>query len=117
MEIGETLLVETAAAWRTWLEAHASDRREIWLINYRKGSARQALAYEAALDEATCFGWVDTMIKRIDGERYAMRFVPRRPRSSWTPGNLERVRRLVKEGRMTPAGLRVVPPGEGRPGT
>ncbi|MBV8195616.1 MAG: hypothetical protein JOY80_08820 [Candidatus Dormibacteraeota bacterium] len=116
MEIGETLLVRTSEEWRRWLERCASTAREIWLVNFKKGTGKQALDYQLALDEATCFGWVDTMIKRIDDERYAIRFVPRRPKSSWTSGNLERARRLVNEGRMTPAGLAALPQGEARRG-
>ena len=109
MEIGETLLPQSAAEWRAWLEANAATAREIWLVNFKKGRGRQPVDYETALDEATCFGWVDVMIKRMDDDRFAVRFVPRRPGGRWTEANLSRARRLIAEGRMTPQGLALVP--------
>lgn len=109
VEISELILVETAAAWRTWLAANTGVKRDIWLVNFKKGAPGRSLDYDSALDEAMCFGWIDTMIKRIDGERYAMRWAPRRPRSRWTEANLARAQRLIDEGRMAPAGLATLP--------
>jgi uncharacterized protein YdeI (YjbR/CyaY-like superfamily) len=111
MEIGETLLVETAAQWRRWLTRHHGNKREIWLINFKKGSGKRSLDYSAALDEAICFGWIDGIIKGVDGERYVARWSPRRPRSSWTAGNLTRARQLYAAGRMSAAGAAALPPG------
>ena len=109
VEIGELLLVETATHWRAWLEANAAVQRDIWLVNFKKGASGRALDYESALDEATCFGWIDSMIRRIDDERYAIRWTPRRRGSRWTDANLARARRLMDEGRMAPAGLAALP--------
>ena len=109
VEIGELILVETAAEWRAWLEANAGRKREVWLVNFKKGAAGASLDYESALDEATCFGWIDSMIRRLDAERYAIRWTPRRPRSRWTEVNLARARRLISAGRMAPAGLAALP--------
>jgi uncharacterized protein YdeI (YjbR/CyaY-like superfamily) len=111
VEIGETLLVETRAQWRAWLEQHGSTKREIWLITYKKGAARRSLDYPTVLDEAICFGWVDGMIKGVDDQYYVARWSPRRRRSHWTAGNLARARQMVDEGRMTAAGLAALPAG------
>jgi uncharacterized protein YdeI (YjbR/CyaY-like superfamily) len=109
MEIGETLLVETAAQWRAWLTRHGATKREIWLINYKKGSGGKSLDYDSTLDEAICFGWIDGMIKGVDERHYVARWSPRRPRSNWTAGNLDRARQLFASGRMTAAGIASVP--------
>lgn len=111
VEVGETLLFETREQWREWLSQHASDRREIWLITYKKGASRRSLDYESVLDEATCFGWIDGMIKGVDHEHYVARWSPRRRRSHWTEANLRRARQLYAAGRMTDAGLAALPPG------
>jgi uncharacterized protein YdeI (YjbR/CyaY-like superfamily) len=110
VEVGETIRVESAGKWREWLASHHADRGEIWLVNDRKGLAHRTLDYEAALDEATCFGWVDGLVRRLDDTHYLVRWTPRRPRSNWTPGNCERARRLFSASRMTPAGLAALPP-------
>jgi uncharacterized protein YdeI (YjbR/CyaY-like superfamily) len=117
VEIGETLLVETREQWRSWLARNGARKREIWLINYKKGSGGTSLDYSSALKEAICFGWIDGQIKGIDTQRYAARWSPRRPRGNWTAANLERARQLMSEGRMTEAGIASLPPGavEGMP--
>ena len=76
----------------------------------KKASGRQTVTFDELLDVALCHGWVDTQTKGIDDERYAIRFVPRRPGSNWSASNRERVRRLRHEGRMTPAGQAALPP-------
>jgi uncharacterized protein YdeI (YjbR/CyaY-like superfamily) len=111
MDVGETLLVETSAQWRQWLTRHHQSKREIWLINFKKGSSRRSLDYSAALDEAICFGWIDGIVKGVDGERYVARWSPRRARSNWTEGNRARARQLYAAGRMRPAGVAALPPG------
>src|SRR5579859_3515115 len=109
MEIGETLLVTTQQEWREWLEQHYAERKEIWLVYYKKGSGKRGIAYEEAVEEALCFGWIDGAIKGIDEETYAGRFTPRRVKSPWSASNRTRVVRLLEEGRMTGAGLAVLP--------
>jgi uncharacterized protein YdeI (YjbR/CyaY-like superfamily) len=109
MEVGETLRVESLEEWRRWLSENGASKREVWLVNDKKGPAKRTIDYDAALDEATCVGWVDGLIKGLDDHRYLMRWTPRRRGGSWTPGNRERARRLAAEGRMTAAGLAVVP--------
>jgi len=104
------LLVETRKAWRAWLARHHRAKSEIWLISYKKGTGKRSLDYESALEEALCYGWVDGQIRSIDAEHYVTRFTPRRPRSNWSESNRARVRRLVKAGKMTKAGLATLPP-------
>ena len=82
----------------------------MWLIYYKKQSGKPRIAYESAVEEALCFGWIDGMVKRIDKERYAQRFTPRQAASRWSALNLKRAERLMKQGRMTAAGLAVFDP-------
>ncbi len=109
MEISETLLVTSRQQWREWLTQHHADCKEIWLIYYKKSSGKTGISYEESVEEALCFGWIDGANKGIDEETYAGRFTPRRPRSHWSASNRARVGRLLQEGRMTEAGLAVLP--------
>jgi uncharacterized protein YdeI (YjbR/CyaY-like superfamily) len=108
MEIGETLLAPTREAWRTWLEQHHATSAEIWLILGKKNSGVQTVTLDEATEEALCFGWVDSIQKRIDDRTHALRFTPRKPKSVWSQSNVDRVRRLTAQGKMTPAGLALV---------
>ena len=109
MDVGETARFESAEAWRHWLIDHGATRREIWLVNDKKGPMRRTVEYDEALDEATCFGWVDGLVRALDEHHYLVRWTPRRPKGNWTDGNRERARRLAAQGRMTAAGLAVLP--------
>ncbi len=109
MEITETTYAKTRAAWRAWLARHHATKREVWLIYFKKGTGRPSVAYGEAVEEALCYGWIDTTVKTLDAERYAQRFTPRRPGSNWSRPNLERVKRLVAGGLMTPAGAKHLP--------
>lgn len=104
MEITETLSVSTRAAWRAWLKRHHASKSVIWLITYKKGTGKPRVEYADAVEEALCFGWIDSTTKTIDAERYAQRFTPRKKGSNWSESNLERIKRLVATGQMTPAG-------------
>ena len=104
----QTLEVENQAAWRAWLAAHHEQETEIWLVYYKKGTGIPCVAYPDSVDEALCFGWVDSLIKRLDEKRYARKFTPRKDSSKWSPSNIQRVERLIAEGRMTEHGLRKV---------
>lgn len=110
MEIGETLYVTTPAEFRKWLKANHKTKKEIWLIQYKKAAGKPSIDFAEAIEEAMCFGWVDSSMKSMDAERYATRFTPRRPKSNWTEGNKARARRLIAEGRMTKAGSASLPP-------
>ena len=109
MEIGETLYAREPAEFRKWLRQHHADRSEIWLIQFKKASGKPSIDYNAAVEEAICYGWIDSSIRSIDTERYATRFTPRRPGSHWTKTNMEIARRLKDEGRLTAAGRKTLP--------
>lgn len=96
------------AAWRAWLEANHATARGVWLVTWRPRSGRLGLDYEAAIEEALCFGWVDSTGGHLDDERGKLYFAPRKPRSAWAASNKARVERLVREGRMAPAGLAAI---------
>jgi uncharacterized protein YdeI (YjbR/CyaY-like superfamily) len=96
------------ASWRAWLEAHHAASGGAWLVTRRASSGRSGLDYEAAVEEALCFGWVDGTAGRVDDERSKLYFAPRKPRSGWAATNKARVARLIAEGRMAPAGLEAI---------
>ena len=110
MEIGETLYVTDRESFRKWLEANHKSKKEIWLIRYKKAAKKPSINYVEAVEEALCFGWIDSTEKSMDAERYALRFSPRRPKSNWTETNKERARRLIVEGKMTGSGFAALPP-------
>jgi len=105
MEIRKTLYVATRDAWRSWLTKHHASESEVWLIYYKQQSDRPRIPYDDAVEEALCFGWIDSIVKRIDDEKFAQKFTPRRNTSKWSELNKRRVRKLIREGRMTDAGL------------
>lgn len=101
----KTLYVTTRDEWRAWLEKNCNTETEVWLIFYRKCTGEPNIGYDDAVEEALCFGWIDSIIKRIDDEKYVRKFTPRRKESDWSELNKERVRKLMQEGKMTKAGL------------
>jgi len=105
MKLGNTLYLKNRDEWRRWLEKNHKREPEIWLIYYKKHTKKSSIPYNDAVEEALCFGWIDSTVKGIDGEKYAQRFSPRKPKSNWSEPNKERIERLIKEGKMTPAGL------------
>ena len=110
-KIPETLLAfANPAEWRAWLEAHHATEREAWLRHYRKQVGRPGLSYEQGVEEALCFGWIQSRLKPLDPQRFAVRFSPRHKGSIWSLPNLKRVHRLIAQGRMTEAGMAVLPP-------
>jgi uncharacterized protein YdeI (YjbR/CyaY-like superfamily) len=104
----EELLVSDAAAWRTWLESHHSDSPGVWLVLHKKGGNVTELDYDAALDEALCFGWIDGQVKKRDAESYYQRMTRRGARSPWSERNVGHVARLEAEGKMTQPGRAAV---------
>jgi len=105
----KTLDARTAAQWRRWLARHHDSASEVWLVFHKGRPGRASIAYEDAVDEALCFGWVDSLIKRLDEARYARKFTPRKLDSKWSAANRERYARLEASGRLTPAGLKRAP--------
>ena len=96
------------STWRAWLEANHRTARGAWLVTWRPRTGRVSLDYEAAVEEALCFGWVDSTGGQVDDERGKLYFAPRKPRSVWAASNRARVERLIEEGRMAPAGLAAI---------
>jgi uncharacterized protein YdeI (YjbR/CyaY-like superfamily) len=105
VELGTTLYVTKRKEWRAWLARHHKTAKEIWLVYYRKASGKPRIPYNDAVEEALCYGWIDSTNKTIDAERTAQRFTPRRKGSPLSPMNMERVRRLIAQKKMTRAGL------------
>ncbi len=101
--------MSTDAEFDAWLIANGEREREIVIAIYKRASGRQTVTLAALQETATCHGWVDTQTKRIDEERYAIRFVPRRPGSNWGPKNRRIARRLREEGRLDVAGVASLP--------
>jgi uncharacterized protein YdeI (YjbR/CyaY-like superfamily) len=98
--------VSTRGQWRRWLaESHNKEEDGIWLVFYKKETGRPSLQYEESVEEALCFGWIDSIIRRIDDDKYCRKFTPRRDGSRWSASNRMRVEKIIKEGRMTEFGL------------
>ena len=105
MNISKTLYVTNRDDWRAWLDQNHESEKEVWLIYFKKHTNRRRIPYDDAVEEALCFGWIDSIVQRIDDERFAQKFTPRRNRSKWSELNKKRIRKLLKEGKMTRAGL------------
>jgi uncharacterized protein YdeI (YjbR/CyaY-like superfamily) len=96
----------TPEEMRAWLQANHATAPELWLGLYKKGSKKAGVSLSEAVDQALCFGWIDSLSRGIDDESYMLRFTRRRPRSSWAPSSMERVERLRAQGLMHQAGLK-----------
>src|SRR5450759_84417 len=105
MQMNELLYLRTRTEWRAWLKKHHSNTQVVWLVYYKKGSGGDRIAYDDAVEEALCFGWIDSIIQRIDDEKYPKKFTPRRNNNKWSISSMRRMRKLISEKRMTPAGL------------
>lgn len=91
--------------WRRWLRANHDSARRVWLILTKKDSAIAGISYEEAVEEALCFGWIDSRTNALDADRYMLQMTPRKPGSVWSKPNKLRVKRLIADGRMTGVGL------------
>ena len=98
----------TAEEWRAWLAKNHKLSNGVQLRMFKKGSGQQSIAYDKALDEALCFGWIDGQKKTYDEQSWIQKFTPRRPKSTWSKRNREHIERLTNERRMKPAGLKAV---------
>ena len=106
MEITKTFYAKDRERWRTWLEKNHNKATEIWLVFYKKHTKKPSVPYVEAVEEALCFGWIDGIAKRIDDEKYAQRFSPRKKNSPWSDLNRARVKKMMAQGLMTEAGLK-----------
>jgi uncharacterized protein YdeI (YjbR/CyaY-like superfamily) len=93
------------AEWRAWLEEHHTQADGVWLITFKKATGQPRVEYDEAVEEALCFGWIDSKANKLDAERSMLWFTPRKPGTGWSKLNKERVERLIQAGLMAPAGL------------
>jgi uncharacterized protein YdeI (YjbR/CyaY-like superfamily) len=107
----KTFDARTSDRWRAWLDAHHATETEVWLIFHKPHTGMPSVDYMDALDEALCYGWIDSLIKRIDDDRYARKFTPRKPDSKWSDTNRKRYAELMTAGRLAPAGKARSPEG------
>lgn len=108
---GRQLTPRNAQSWRRWLETNHAAVSEVWVIFYKKPAqrpGRPTLTYGQAVEQGVCFGWIDGLKRRLDDERYAHRFTPRKPDSRWSESNRERLARMRERGLMSPAGENAV---------
>lgn len=104
-----TIYAKDRKEWRKWLEKNHEKRDEIWLIKYKKASGIKCVSYDESVEEALCFGWIDSLQKKRDKDSSVQRFSPRKPKSNWSESNRIRVKRLIHQGLMTEAGKKVLP--------
>lgn len=102
MDITQTLYVSTRASWRAWLQVQHDTKEEIWLVSYRKATGQPSVPYNDAVEEALCVGWIDSIRKSLGDTRYAQRYTPRKPGSSYSQTNKERLRKLIAAGQVLP---------------
>jgi uncharacterized protein YdeI (YjbR/CyaY-like superfamily) len=105
----KTLDVRSRKRWRKWLEKNHAAETEIWLVFYKQHTGEKSIDLGDAMDEALCFGWVDSLVKRLDDDRYARKFTPRKPDSRWSTINRRRYAELKSHGLLAPAGLKRPP--------
>ncbi len=105
MEIFEKIYLVNREQWRDWLKENHATAKDIWLIYFKKNSGKSRIPYNDAVEEALCFGWIDSIVKSVDEDCYVQRFSPRRKNSQLSEANKERIRQLIKSGKMTSAGL------------
>ena len=104
-----TLEVRSRQEWRIWLERHHTSSPGVWLV-FRKGRAQvESILYEDSIREALCFGWIDSLVKRLDDDRHARKFTPRKPASKWSESNRKRWAELKRDGLLTSAGVAAAP--------
>jgi uncharacterized protein YdeI (YjbR/CyaY-like superfamily) len=95
---------ENREQWRAWLEKNWATEGEAWVVHYKKKFSDQGLTLDEAVEEALCFGWIDSTLNRLDEKRYTLRYSPRKADSVWSMSNIRRVENLIAEGKMTAAG-------------
>ena len=108
MKVGEKKKYRNRDEFREWLEKNHDKKKELWIIFYKK-HLNKGMPYDDAVEEALCFGWIDGILKRIDEEKYIIRFSPRRPKSVWSKHNIARAKKMIKEGKMKKIGKDFIP--------
>jgi uncharacterized protein YdeI (YjbR/CyaY-like superfamily) len=109
MKITDTIYVSSIDEWRLWLQTNYQTSKGVWLTFFKKSTGQPSISYDDALDEALCYGWIDSIIKKLDDNSYLRKFTPRTNLTNWSPANKKRVLKLIAEGRMCEAGLAKIP--------
>jgi uncharacterized protein YdeI (YjbR/CyaY-like superfamily) len=104
----EVVQLENRADWRDWLDQNHETAGAVWLVTWKKPTGKPRVDYAAAVEEALCFGWVDSKSRSVDDERTSLYFTPRKPKSAWSESNVARVEKLEAAGLMRAGGRRVV---------
>jgi uncharacterized protein YdeI (YjbR/CyaY-like superfamily) len=107
-DVKQAVYAETRVAWRQWLEQNSQTEWSVWLILYHKKSKVESVNYNDAIEEALCFGWIDSLTKNRDAESYYVTFTPRNPKSRWSEPNRVRVERMMQNGAITQHGQRLI---------
>lgn len=105
IDLDKALVFKSRQEWRKWLAKNHDKKHEALIIHYRKSSSKQTLSHIEAVEEALCFGWIDSILRRVDDERFVLKYTPRKPKSVWSKINRDKAEKLIKTGKMTPAGL------------
>lgn len=108
MAAGTVVRAKDRAAWRRWLERNHASSPSVWLVIHKKGHPTGRLLYEDAVQEALCFGWIDSTANALDEHNYKLWMAPRKPRSGWSAVNKRRIERLFADGQIAPAGLAAI---------
>lgn len=103
-----TITMKSRAEWRTWLSENHERSAGVWLMYYKKGANQHSVEYEASVEEALCFGWVDSIIRKLDEEKYVRKFTPRNEKSRWSALNKKRAEKMIHEGFMTQHGMKKI---------
>lgn len=104
----KTITAKDSTEWRDWLKQHHATEKSIWLIIYHKQSSRPSVYYDEAVDEALCYGWIDSKPNKRDGESYYQFFSGRNPKSNWSKVNKKKIERLISAGKVSDAGMEMI---------
>jgi uncharacterized protein YdeI (YjbR/CyaY-like superfamily) len=107
MEMKKVAHFKNRNEWRKWLAKFHNKEKELWLVYFKKNTGIESVPYEDSVEEALCFGWIDSLIQKIDEEKYARKFTPRINSAKWSEPNIKRMKKMIAEGKMTEAGRRV----------
>lgn len=105
---GKQLYMANRQEWRAWLGENHDKEKEVWLVYFKKHTGKPSIPYDDAVEEALCFGWIDSLVHTIDDERYTQKYTPRKAKSIWSELNKTRVQKMIEQGKMTPAGLKLI---------
>ena len=108
----KTFYPKARKAWRQWLQKHHAKEAGVWLIFYKRNSGKPSVSYGEAVEEALCFGWIDSLMNPIDEEKYKQKFTPRKVKSVWSALNKNRVDKLIEQNLMAPAGMAIIELGK-----